>query len=243
MRYGAVIVFLASALCVMAGQMQNRNAYGVRGTDSRYFPPGYSQSKLWYKFDGTDTNNIIDYSSIRTNSGYVKITNGGGSFSLSNGVFKTNPNPTNAYVMSRYAPPANPNRQATWYAWVNVARTVSYQGIFMFRGGGNANGLFSDTVGWNNLTAINWYGNLFTTNAWHLLVGTHSNGTSTIYTDGAKATPAVFSSTANTPAIFYIGYDPNSAGQQLEGQVSEVYYTEYLFTHQDVSNVLNKGAQ
>lgn len=49
-----------------------RRAYGVRGTDPRYFPPGYSQSLIWWKFDSTSTTNFIaDYSAAGTNTAFV----------------------------------------------------------------------------------------------------------------------------------------------------------------------------
>lgn len=213
------------------------------GAAVAYVPPGWSTSFSWYKFDGTDTNNIPDYSAVGTNSLYAFLvgTNTAG-WTLSGGEFSVRGS-YNMALKSRYNAPANVT-QATIYAWARVDQIVNYAGHF--RVFGTYNYGFSSTrpIAYWRDTSLDQGVNL-STGVWHHLCLVHEgNGASKYYIDGVQKASGNLAATAMDQSRVLIGTtDAGNWTYQWVGSISEYYMTRYLMTSNEVVSVYQKGAQ
>ena len=238
MKFPVVIAFLllASALSLSAGQMQNRNAYGVRGQAAVGYVAPTNGLVAWWSFTGNANDNW------GANNGTVynaALTNGHKGASGTAYYF----NGSTAYIS---VPDTAGLRLTTWSVscWVKTTNTAD---LIMIQKGSAATRNYSIHNGYANFTK----GNSFTGTAilypvtvrdgnWHHLVVTLSGTSGYAYVDGGTNKASTVVSPCDTPTdILAIGRAGSSSGDYFQGFVDEVRIYNIALSVSDVAKLYN----
>lgn len=244
------ILSLLLLLCLPAlAQRTDQFATGVRGADGRaWTPPGWSSSILWWKFDGTDTNSIQDYSVSGTNTGFqMTVSNAPSRSILQYGYMfpetrfsLASNNTTVSYAQNIGASTPSNKTMAIWVSTLRGANSTYY-----CAGTTNSSAIVqASSAVYSNFflsgSSSTYVITNYTLDAWHRLVEVFSNGIAYVYCDGVLATSGVYNAlngiSPSAGSALANARPDGSYSRILQGFIDDFYITSYLYTPSDVSS-------